>query len=154
MAEEAAGRPSDYSSKWHLQVGRKLWPWTHIFAHVQHSGGPCVYFLQAEHGGPIKIGFTQDLSRRLHALESTFATYETAYRVHLLPFLGETDIREISREQLKRFIYEKLNAGLSRNSVKGYLAPLSEMFNHAIEDGHLSRNPCVRILRTSSALAG
>jgi hypothetical protein len=34
-----------------------------------------------------------------HIKESTFATYETAYRVHLLPFLGETDIREITREQ-------------------------------------------------------
>ena len=83
-----------------------------------------------------------------HTKASTFAAYETAYRVHLLPFLGEADIREITREQLKRFIYEKLNAGLAHNSIKGYLAPLSEMFNHAIEDGHLERNPCVRILRT------
>src|SRR5262245_25325768 len=82
-----------------------------------------------------------------HTKESTFATYETAYRVHLLPFLGETDIREITREQLKRFMYEKLTAGLARNSVKGYLAPLSEMFNHAIEDGQVQRNPCGRILR-------
>src|SRR5262249_24781499 len=85
---------------------------------------------------------------RTHTKESTYANYETAYRVHLLPFLGETDIREITREQLKQFLYEKLNAGLSRNSVKGYLAPLSEMFSHAIEDGCLERNPCVRILRT------
>jgi integrase len=84
-----------------------------------------------------------------HTKEATYACYETAYRVHLLPFLGETPIQEITREQLKRFIYEKLGAGLSRNSVKGYLAPLSEMFNHAIEDGHLERNPCLRIMRTT-----
>jgi integrase len=69
--------------------------------------------------------------------------------VHLLPFLGYTDIRNITRAQLKRFIYEKLNADLSRNTVKATLAPLSEMFNHAIEDGHLERNPCFRILRTT-----
>ncbi|MEW6299904.1 MAG: site-specific integrase [Thermodesulfobacteriota bacterium] len=86
---------------------------------------------------------------RTHTKASTYANYETAYRVHLLPCFGETDIRAITREQLKRFIYEKLNAGLSRNSVKGYLAPLSEMFNHAIEDGHLERNPCLRIMRTT-----
>jgi integrase len=86
---------------------------------------------------------------KTHTKIATYANYETAYRVHLLPFLGDTDIREITREQLKRFMYEKLNSGLSRNSVKGYLAPLSEMFNHAIEDGHLNRNPCVRIMRTT-----
>lgn len=86
---------------------------------------------------------------RTHTKEATYTNYETAYRVHLLPFLGDIDIKEITREQLKRFMYEKLNAGLSRNSVKGYLAPLSEMFNHAIEDGHLERNPCIRIMRTT-----
>src|SRR5215510_10395115 len=29
------------------------------------SEGPCVYFLQAVLGGPIKIGFTQDLPERV-----------------------------------------------------------------------------------------
>src|SRR5262245_3165978 len=80
---------------------------------------------------------------------ATYANYETAYRVHLLPFFGDTDIRDITRAQVKRFLYEKLKegrqrpragqdkGGLSRSSVKAILAPLSEMFNHAIEDGHL-----------------
>ena len=58
---------------------------------------------------------------------STLAFYTTAYKVHLGPFLGDTDIREITRKQLKDFVYAKLSSGLSRNSVKGYLAPLSEM---------------------------
>lgn len=31
----------------------------------------------------------------------------------------------------------------------GDLAPLCEMFNHAIEDGHVGRNPCLRIMRNS-----
>lgn len=86
---------------------------------------------------------------RAHTKAATYANYETAYRVHWLPFLGDIDIKAITREQLKRFMYEKLNVGLSRNSVKGYIAPLSEMFNHAIEDGHLDRNPCIRIMRTA-----
>jgi integrase len=90
-----------------------------------------------------------DSYAKTHTKASTYAGYETSYRVHLLPFLGDTDIRDITRERLKRFMYEKLNAGLSRSSVRGYLAPLSEMFNHAIEDGHLDRNPCMRIMRTT-----
>jgi hypothetical protein len=30
--------------------------------------GTCVYFLQAQHGGPVKIGFTQDLVCRMQTL--------------------------------------------------------------------------------------
>jgi integrase len=80
---------------------------------------------------------------------STAAFYITAYRQHLLPFFGQQDIRAITREEVKRFLYQKHAAGLACNSIKGYLAPLSEMFNHAIEDGYCERNPCIRILRIS-----
>src|SRR5262249_26111076 len=31
---------------------------------------PCVYFLQARHGGPVKIGFTQDLAGRVRTLST------------------------------------------------------------------------------------
>jgi integrase len=99
---------------------------------------------------------------KTHTKAATYANYETAYRVYLLPFFGEDlDIRDITREMLKRFIYEALTngkkrkregqaqAGLSRSSVKAIIAPLSEMFNHAIEDGHIDRNPCVRIMRST-----
>jgi len=37
----------------------------------------------------------------------------------------------------------------SRSYVKATLAPLSEMCNHAIEDGHLSFNPALRVFRRS-----
>lgn len=85
---------------------------------------------------------------------STYAFYATAYRQHLLPFFGEQDIRAITREAIKRFLAEKRAAGLSRSSLKGYLAPLSEMFNHAIEDGVLERNPCFHLLRVSRTERG
>ncbi len=82
-----------------------------------------------------------------HTKIATYRSYELAYRVHLLPLLGETDISDITREQLKRFLYNKLEAGLSRNTVRGYLAPLREFFNHAMEDGHLNRNPCQGLMK-------
>ncbi len=47
-----------------------------------------------------------------------------------------------------------LAQGKSRSYVKATLAPLSEMFNHAIEDGHLTANPALRILRRSRAEEG
>src|SRR5215510_9678783 len=42
-----------------------------------------------------------------------------------------------------------LAQGKSRSTVNSVLAPLREMFNHAIEDGHVDRNPCLRILKRS-----
>ena len=35
-----------------------------------HGVGPCVYFLQAQQGGPVKIGCTHDLARGLHTLST------------------------------------------------------------------------------------
>ncbi len=37
----------------------------------------------------------------------------------------------------------------SCSSVQKYLAPLSEMFNHAVEDGLIERSPCLRVLRSN-----
>jgi len=52
-----------------------------------------------------------------HTKESTYTSYELAYRAHLLPFLGDIDIRDITREQLKKFMYQKLAEG--RQKRKG-----------------------------------
>ena len=41
-----------------------LWPVVKVVA------GPVVYFIQAEEGGPIKIGYTNNLARRLYALRT------------------------------------------------------------------------------------
>jgi len=82
-----------------------------------------------------------------HTKPATYTSYALAYRAHLLPLLGDNDIRTVTRHQLKRFIYEKLNAGMARNTVRGYVAPLREFFNHMIEDGHLDRNPCQGLMR-------
>lgn len=50
---------------------------------------------------------------KTHTKATTYTCYETAYRVHLLPFLGDVSIADITREQLKQFMYEKLNAQAS-----------------------------------------
>ena len=84
---------------------------------------------------------------RTHCKESTGANYETAFRVYLLPAFGQRDIGEITREEVKNLAYSMLAQGKSTSTVKGTLAPVSEMFNHAIEDGHLAVNPALRVLR-------
>ena len=91
---------------------------------------------------------------RNNTKDATYISYELAYRMHFLPLFGDKDIRTITRAEVKQFIYDKLKAGLARNSVRGYLAPLREMLNHAMEDGHLDRNPCQSVMRTIRAEHG
>ena len=70
--------------------------------------------LEEQEKRPFSTCYTEWLNSyaKTHTKEATYANYETAYRVHLLPFFGHADIRDITRAQLKRFIYEKLNANL------------------------------------------
>jgi integrase len=91
---------------------------------------------------------------RAHCKEATYRGYETAFRMHLQPALDGKDISEISRLDVKRLAYEMLKQGKSRSTVKCTLAPLSEMFNHAIEDGHVQVNPALRVLKRTRGEVG
>src|SRR5262245_61573037 len=86
---------------------------------------------------------------KAHCKERTYDLYEAALRLHLLPTFGQRDMAEIRREEVKKLLYGLLAQGKSRSTVNSVLAPLREMFNHAIEDGHVDRNPCLRILKRS-----
>jgi len=89
-----------------------------------------------------------------HCKLSTLAAYETAGRVHFAPAFGGKEINAITRDDVKALVAAMHAKGLTRNSIKANLAPLSEMFNHAIEDGHLGSNPAARILKRSRMDAG
>jgi hypothetical protein len=91
---------------------------------------------------------------KAHCKDATYVVYETGFRLYLEPAFGKRDIGEITREDVKRLAYSMLAQGKSRTYVKGTLAPLVEMFNHAIEDGHVPANPTLRILRRSRSEEG
>ncbi len=88
-----------------------------------------------------------DTYARAHCKDSTVAGYEASFRLYLLPAFGQKDLNDVSRERVKQLAYDMLAQKKSRSYVKATLAPLCEMFNHAIEDGHVSVNPALRILR-------
>jgi hypothetical protein len=89
---------------------------------------------------------------KAHCKDATYKVYETGYRLYLEPAFGKRDIGEITREDVKRLAYGMLAQGKSRSYVKGTLAPLVEMFNHAIEDGHATVNPALRILSAAARM--
>ncbi len=80
--------------------------------------------------------------------ESTYERYAGVVRKHLLPAFGSTPITEITRDDVKKLIYQKREtANLAPASIKQILAPLREMLNHAAEDGLVTSNPASRVGR-------
>lgn len=78
---------------------------------------------------------------------STQELYWSTYKCHLKPFFGETDLTKITREQVKRFLYDKVASGLSRDHVRNLLSALHECLNHAVKDGYIPANPAARTSR-------
>ncbi len=91
---------------------------------------------------------------RANCKESTRDAYEGSFRLYLLPAFGQKDISAITREDVKKLTYALLTRGLRRNTAKVALAPLSEMFNHTQEDGHVQGNPALRVLRRKNTEGG
>lgn len=84
---------------------------------------------------------------RSHCKLGTWKGYEAAGRLYLIPHFGIRDLRAITREDVKRLVYERLVPGRAPATVRANLAPLREMLNHAVEDGVLATNPAARILK-------
>src|SRR5262249_12471566 len=88
---------------------------------------------------------------KAHCKERTYDLYEDIFRLHLLPYFGQKDIAAITREDVKRLAYGLIAQGKRRSTAKGVLTPLSGMLSTAVEDGHLTSNPALRILKRSRA---
>jgi len=85
---------------------------------------------------------------RTHVKESTLREYESVFKNHIFPVFGRIPFSKVTREMVKRLIAEKIQAGLSRSTVKNIIVPLREMYNHAIDDGVVSfSNPASRVGR-------
>lgn len=88
-----------------------------------------------------------------HVKRTTYNGYAASGRHYLIPAFGTKDIRDITRDDVKQLVatlYAKTGRRgkpLARATIKAVLAPLREMFNHAVEDGHVPSNPALRILK-------
>jgi integrase len=100
---------------------------------------------------PFDTYFTNWLNTyaKAHCKPSTVERYQRTFRLYLSPTLKNKDLGTISREDVKKLVYGLVNTGQSRNSIKAVLTPLIELFNHAVEDGHVSVNPAMRVLKRS-----
>jgi len=61
--------------------------------------------------------------------------------VHLVPFFGEEDLREIGETDILEYIQVKLDAGLAPSTILTGLSVVRRVLNLAVRDGLIDRNP-------------
>jgi integrase len=83
----------------------------------------------------------------IHCRGTTASNYQRLLRRYVLPIIGEKSFDAVTREDIKEIIATMVVKGLSKSTVANTMAPVREMFNHAIDDGVLTANPSARIGR-------
>jgi integrase len=80
--------------------------------------------------------------------ESTVASYRQILRLYLYPRFGDIRLGVVSRDAVKDYLASLVAQGrLSRNTLRLIVCTLRVIFNHAIEDGLVERNPAARLGR-------
>jgi integrase len=67
--------------------------------------------------------------------------YESTFRLHVLPGLADVTLAALSRQRLRVWLTEKLEAGLARGTVGLMLRVFGVMLQAAVEEDVLDRNP-------------
>ena len=77
---------------------------------------------------------------------STVASYRQLLRLYLYPRFGDVRLDAITRDSVKEYLASLLADGkLSRNTLRLIVCTLRVIFNAAVEDGIVDRNPSARL---------
>lgn len=76
---------------------------------------------------------------------SSYQTYSNLLRRHVLPLMGEIQLRAITPATVREFIGRLLDSGLSHSTVRGAYRLLSAAMRHALDEGLIAKNPCRKI---------
>jgi integrase len=80
---------------------------------------------------------------------ATHRLYKQVVRDHLEPALGNKKLDEITREDIRLLIAQKVNEKLSKATVRNIIAPLRQMLGHAVDEEIISSNPARKLGRFS-----
>jgi integrase len=83
----------------------------------------------------------------IHCRETTAGNYRRLLQHHVVPLIGGKGFDGVTREDIKAIIAAMVRKGLSKSTIANTMAPVREMFNHAIDDGVLIANPAARLGR-------
>jgi len=72
---------------------------------------------------------------------STWYSYESSLRIHILPEFGKYPLDEITKPMMKKLVAEWVKKGFAKDSIRLYLASFKVLYNQAIDDKVVSENP-------------
>jgi len=72
---------------------------------------------------------------------STWISYESSMRIHILPELGNHRLDEITKPMMKTLVAKLVEKGLARDSIRLIVASLGILYTQAVDDKIASENP-------------
>jgi integrase len=72
---------------------------------------------------------------------STWTSYESSMRIHILPELGGYRLEEITKPMMKRLVAKLVKKGLARDSIRLIVASLGILYTQAVDDKIVAENP-------------
>jgi integrase len=76
---------------------------------------------------------------------NTWRTNRSMFEKWLTPVFGDREMRDIHRENVRKFAYEMLETGLKGRSIKMMALLMIDLFNSAIDDNFVQNNPAERL---------
>jgi len=76
---------------------------------------------------------------------STIMNYETQLRKWIHPYFKDREIQAITKYEIHETIHDRIGEELTLNSKKAILKMVKRIFQMAVEEGILHRNPCTGI---------
>lgn len=89
--------------------------------------------------------------RALGRKKTTLSDYESALRVHLVPFFGRRSLAEIDVPMVEAFILAKLEEGKAPKSVKNFVGLLHSILDHGVKRGWCETNPAALVEKPRAA---
>ena len=80
----------------------------------------------------------------VHCKATTATDYRQVLKKNIYPVLGDRQLHEVSRADVKRLIASLAGQGLKKQTIHNILSPLKEAYSHAIDEGLVTLNPVSR----------
>jgi integrase len=80
-----------------------------------------------------------------HLRPTTRENYASTLRKHLLPALGEVEIRRLDRLAVRAYLNRLAESGVAAGTIERIRAVLRNVLNYAVEGGALAANPAHRV---------
>lgn len=126
-------------------TGEKAETWANLVRRI--GVGPALAFLDltSAPGSPTVTEYAEKYIAAKSGLEKrTLEDYRTYMRLHIGPILGHLPIDAVEHGAVASWINIVAGNGSASKTIKNWHGFLSAMFQNAVDDGLIPRNPCAR----------